>query len=198
MLFLSEPSWSLEYTLSRLMRAGKVPPLIVVGITSSPSEREHEYDPFVQNVSVNGDSVLRAIQSRLIPRLVEQYGAALDTADFAMAGASLGGLMAAYAGYNPGSRVSRVIALSPTYHWPTPPFERYAEGIGRPHTVRYYQSTGTVRDNHIDRMRDVLEAQGLVSGRDFRSEIWGGANHSSACWAGQMGTALEFVYGEGN
>lgn len=193
-LFRGRSSWSLEYTVSRLMRAGKLPPLIVVGIESSPTEREHEYDPLARNVSINGDSLLGLICTRLVPKLADMYGAGVDTTQFAMAGASLGGLLSAYAGYTPGTHVNRVIALSPTYHWPTPPFERYAESIGRPHTLRFYQSTGTVHDNYIDRMRDVLESQGLVSGRDYRSDIWAGAEHRSTCWAGQIGSALEFVY----
>jgi len=193
-LFRSAAGWKLDQLLDGLIASDRIVPLEVVGIASSVTDREGEYDPHVFARGRNGELFVKAIVDTLLPILRARSPVPLDTSATGIAGASLGGLLAAYAGYARSDVFHRVIALSPSYYWPVPPFVTEARSLPRPRLDRFYQVTGANDDNPIDDMRDVMLQQGFVLGRDFQSVVVPGAGHADRCWAYEMDEALRFTF----
>ena len=115
-------SWEVDETVSRLIREGKIPPCIVVGIWNTSYSRHAEYFPqkpweslpqdFRESLlagldseyrsapmsgSAFSDAYLKYIVKELKPYVDSQYAAAGDVSNTLVMGSSMGGLISMYA-----------------------------------------------------------------------------------------------------
>lgn len=202
--------WEVDETCEKLIAAGEIPPIIVVGIENAQLGRCDEYTPWsdagVSSCEGGGaDAYLAAMREILIPRINSRYRTRTGAANTAMCGSSLGGLIAAYAGYAMPEVFGRVAAVSPAYQWDNGHMLEFAKEKGRPDLLKFYQDMGTREAVFSDRtpnyldlfqmMRDIALSQGFVEGEDFRSIVGEGQKHHESDWARRFPGIVRFLFG---
>lgn len=98
-LFDPNNRWRVDQTCESMIEKGEIDPIIVVGIENAHSERNLEYTPWVDSVyndqSGRGEAFLQQVSGTLIPMVNRRFRTITGQAHTYIAGASLGGLMAA-------------------------------------------------------------------------------------------------------
>jgi len=180
-----------------LIRRRDIEPIIVVAIASGgTTQRFWDYTPWQYRPSPptgGGDNFVRAIRDTLKPAIDRRFRTRADAGHTAITGFSLGGLMAAYAGYAYDGTFGRVGACSPSYH--AGQMITLARDTGRPPgLLKFYQDTGYPDDNRIYPMEDVARAQGFRFGVDFMSLTVPGAIHWFDAWENRFPGMLRFLF----
>lgn len=202
--------WRVDETCDAGIAAGRIAPLIVVGIDNGGTERIHEYTPWSDRNrgGGGGSDHLRRIVRELKPRIDARYRTEPGIDHTGVGGSSLGGLLTLYAALEWSRVFGRFAALSPSLHWADARTQREFEAR-RPMAGRLYVDMGSLesrrtRDmdrNGVDDSIDDLRALGKVLRRrvlrpdeELRLiEDEGGIHHESA-WARRLPTALEFLF----
>jgi enterochelin esterase-like enzyme len=138
---------------------------------------------------------LRFLLEELLPWAEKSWRITRDPARSVVAGQSLGGLFAAYAGLHAPHRFGRVLSQSGSFWWPGgSEFDVEAGALTREFVhlptqpVRMWMEAGLVEWNVRDRnrhLRDVLEAKGYdVTYREYHG------GHDGACWRGGLADGL--------
>ena len=188
----------MDVTLDNLLAAGKIPPLVVVGV-QNPSSQSRTRD-------LNGsDRFATFLAKELVPWARKTYRVYDDPAHTIVGGISLGGKMAVYCGLKHSDAFGKVLSQSgtfitaqeqgsPTALWdgeapgmlaiqyltsPCLPLEFYLE-VGRYETSLPFSPLLETR-----RLRDVLKAKGY---RVTYSEFVGG--HNEVCWRGSFADGI--------
>ncbi len=201
-LFGPGSAWHLDRTCQWLTETHQIPPIIVVGITGGGPLRIDEDAPWRDasyGAGGGGASFLIAIRDSLKPEIDRHFRTMPDVAHTYMAGASLGGLLSVYAGYAFSSTFSRVAAFSPPYVWAGGAMLKFAHDRGRGQLVRFYQDTGTVRDNDpyfLYEMQQVVLDQGFQEGGDLLTVVGQGQTHDGHDWGARAPAMLKFLVGE--
>jgi predicted alpha/beta superfamily hydrolase len=203
--------WQVDETCDRLILAGEIPPLLVIGIDNAGAGRIREYTPWPDAARGDGggaDTYLTAIRDVLIPEVNRRFRTRTGPSNTWTAGSSLGGLVSAYAGFAYDSTFGRVAALSPSYWWGGQSLTRWAARRPRPALERFYQDMGAmergqlVDDNangvndeieYLRAMADVLRAHGFRDGASLKSYEAPGHRHHEAFWAQRLPGVLRFL-----
>jgi len=106
-------AWGADAALARLMKEGKVPDTLIVGVWSSeqryaeyfpqkvlaavPTTLRHEYVSKAQNGKAQADAFLRFLVEELKPAIDRRFATKAGPRDTFIAGSSMGGLVALYA-----------------------------------------------------------------------------------------------------
>lgn len=205
--------WEVDETCERLISAGEIDPIIVVGIANGETARAHEYTPWPNpargNVGGGADVHLDAITQTLVPFINREYRTMPAAEHTAFAGSSLGGLMAAYAACTRPDDFGLCAGLSPSVGWADYGLLSKVAASPSP-TAKIYLDMGTLEgggfddanrngiDDHIDdlrRLRDALVARGCLPGRDILMVEDEGANHHESFWAERVPIFLRFFFG---
>jgi predicted alpha/beta superfamily hydrolase len=207
--------WGVDEAVVRLVRWGRIPRIIVVGVWNS-ADRGPEYSPWQR-----APDYARFLIEELMPRVNAEFRTQTGAAHTAVMGSSMGGLLSFYlvthhpdvfgacgclsthfplseamvAQYFPGV----VTAAQPD----TTPYvlRDIRAGLTVPKGTRYwfdYGSEGldsTYGPTH-DAVRAWLLTQGLVEGRDFVVRRYRGATHNEASWRARLDDPLTFLFGE--
>jgi putative esterase len=185
-----------------LIRQGEIRPIIVVAIENARrDQRFWELAPWHDyrfGDGGGGGQFLLGIRDTLKPSIDHHYRTLPDSANTAIAGVSLGGLFAGYAGMLYGGTFGNVAAFSPSYWLDGYHLEHIADSLGffLPQRIRrYYQDTGSGYDNYIDGMTDVLLRDGFRPGVNFLSITAAGGDHTYGAWGHRYPEALKFLFG---
>src|SRR5262249_49438001 len=154
--------WHVDESLERMIPAGEVEPVIVVGIENGRGARTQEYTPWPDasrdNRGGGADAFLAAIRDTLKPEIDRRYRTLADADHTWMAGSSLGGLLSAYAAYHYAETFGRVACVSPSLWWNDHQLLREARKLGRPRVTRWYQDMGTIEEGATyDQDRDGVD-----------------------------------------
>lgn len=215
-------SWGVAETAGRLIREGKMPPTIVVGIWSNGPRRFGEY--FAEKALAfvpepqrsrfitgslqgrpQGDNYLRFMVEELKPAIDGKYATLPDRDHTLAMGSSMGGIISLYAICEYPEVFGRAGCLST--HW-TGLFARNAEIPGA--LVEYLErhvpdpKSHRIYFDHGTETLDALyaEPQGLADrvfrekgyvGGNFESRVFPGAGHSEESWAKRVSVPLEFL-----
>lgn len=176
----------LAATLDNLIAQRRIPPLVALlpgTLDLDTRRRELTCRP----------SFLTFLTDELLGWAGRHWNLSTDPRRTIIAGQSLGGLTAAYAGLRAWQRFGNVIAQSGSFWWPSgTPFEadacwltrQYATTPARP--VRIWLEAGLLEGaDRARQLRDVLDARGYDLAY---SEYYGG--HDYACWRGSLADAL--------
>jgi enterochelin esterase-like enzyme len=183
-----------------LIRQGEIRPIIVVGIENVPGLREWELTPWGDDRFYGGgQQFLQAIRDTLKPEIDRRFRTLPDAASTAIAGASLGGVFAAYAGIAHSETFGNVAAFSPSYWLDGRHIVAFADSVSRIRPLplvirRFYQDTGTDGDNYIGDMERRLQTYGFLSGYNFLSLTVEDARHDYGAWAHRYPQMLEFLF----
>ena len=206
--------WGVDEAIVRLVEAGEIDPVIVVGAWST-DERGPEYSPWH-----GAPEYARFLIEELMPRVNAEFRTLTGPENTAHMGSSMGGLLSFYlVTYHPeafGSCgcVSTHFPLSERV-WAqvgngedgealdeTPFIIRDIEaGLTVPEGARYWFDYGTegldgeYGPTH-EAVREWLLGQGLTEGEDFVIREYEGANHNEASWRARLDDPLTFLYGK--
>ncbi len=111
--------WRLGETATELIAAGRLEPLIIVGIYNTGDERIHEYTP-TKDARLGGGlagDYGRLIVEELKPLIDRTYRTRPDAAHTGLGGSSLGGLATLHLGFTHPDVFSRLAVLSPSVWW---------------------------------------------------------------------------------
>jgi predicted alpha/beta superfamily hydrolase len=200
---LSDPSiafggntWQLEGALERLARGGIE--IIAVGIHNRGDARLAEYSPFLdaRHGGGAGDRYLRFVVDTIKPRIDRRYRTDRRREATAIAGSSMGALIALYGFFEAPRTFGRVAALSPSIWFGARRLLEFVEAAGRP-DGRIYVDAGTsegaqtLRDTR--RLVRLLRRKGYDSRTALRYLEATRHRHTEIDWAKRLPGALEFL-----
>lgn len=203
--------WMVDEACEALIPAGLMAPVIVVAVDNGGASRLTEYTPWYDagyGAGGGADAHLQAIAGVLVPWVNANYRTLTGPANTALAGSSLGGLLADYAVYARPDVFGRAAGLSPSIWWSGEELLDYVAARPKP-AAKVYTDMGTLEagtfqdadgngvDDSIDdlrALRDVLLGQGFSPGTDLLAVEDPGARHNEWYWAQRFPEALRFLF----
>jgi enterochelin esterase-like enzyme len=217
-------SWGIADAAGTLIREGKMPETIIVGIWSSGPQRFSEY--FAEKALAflkepargrfltgslqgrpQGDNYLRFMVQELKPAIDRKYATLADREHTIVMGSSMGAVLSLYALCEYPDVFGRAGCLST--HW-TGFFERnasiplalleYLEGrVPDPRSHRIYFDHGTETLDALyaepQALADLLFRKKGYGEGNFMSRVFPGAGHSEESWAQRVSVPLVFLSG---
>lgn len=208
--FGGEP-WRVDRTATELIEAGRIPPLIIVGIDHTEANRLEEYTPTHDRKRGGGgaDAYGRLLIDDVKPLIDRTYRTLADRSHTALAGSSLGGLVSLYLALRHPGVVGQAAVMSPSVWWDRRAVLRdvrraaatFAGEAARP---RLWVDMGTHESRAQGSARRVLEDARLLRAGLLKSgwseevdlhyeEIEGGT-HTERAWGDRFGRVLEWLY----
>jgi predicted alpha/beta superfamily hydrolase len=200
--------WGVDETVTRLVEAGQMEPVIVVGI-SNTADRVFEYTPFADEEGKGGGAELYAdfVVNDLKPFIDATYRTLPDRANTGVAGSSLGGLVSLYLAWSRPSVFSKVAAMSTSYGWADAAIMEFIKERDAPRGLKLWLDVGTAEDTTDtdgDGVSDlvslhretvsILAQKGLLLNQDLESVEADGATHNERAWAARLPDALRFLF----
>ncbi len=192
--------WRIGETATALIDAGRIEPLIIVGIHNTGTSRLQEYTP-TQDARLGGglaDGYGRLIVEDLKPFIDRTYRTLTDAANTGLGGSSLGGLVTLHVGFTHLSVFSRLAVLSPSVWWDRRAILRTVRSTRPKPPLKVWVDMGTAEGRRgLDDARLLKAAfvgAGFVEGVDLHYAEYEGATHSEAAWASRVGPMLEWLF----
>lgn len=199
--------WQVDETAERLIKAGQIRKLIIVGIYNN-ADRMSEYTPFREGQhGGNGDAYLAFIVDTLKPFIDETYRTRPGRTDTAIGGSSLGGLISLYAAYKYPEVFGSAAVISPTLQWADGAILPYVREHKPAALPKLWIDMGTAEGDTRDTdgvTRPVKDCRGLVKiltaagnrpEADFHYDEVEGGRHNEADWARRFERVLVFLFG---
>ena len=202
--------WRVDETCEDLITAGRMRPIIVVGMENGGRERLLEYTPWADphRGGGGGGSHLEAVIGTLMPAVAARYRILGGPENTGLAGSSLGGLMALYGGLSRPDVFGLVGAFSTTVHWAgyrltswtgergARPLKIYLD-MGDRESGTWEDADGNgIADPFDDLRREpaALDGLGLIAGVDLMAVEDQGGIHNESAWARRLPEALVFLF----
>lgn len=203
--------WGADETANALIKTGKVKPVIIVGIPHAGVLRTEEYVPPVTTEPLIGGKVpagaatVAWIRSEVMPRVERAFRVARGPENTGIGGASLGGLMALYAGAAHPETFGLVLAESPALGWEKLDYTQSFFGQFKTWPQRVFMAVGGNEAGEgkseqskqyaarVQSMKGVLEAAG-VTGERLKFVFEPQAAHSEQAWGARLPGALEYLF----
>ena len=193
--------WQVDETAQRLIEAGAIEPVIIVGVANAGEWRIDEYTPTRDEGRRAGGSAIRygrMLVEELKPFIDATYRTRADAASTGLGGSSLGGLLSVYLGLQYSGMFWRLAVLSPSVWWDDRFILRRVRLLAHKPPLRIWLSAGTDEAPGVVEgaaaLRDALVARGWREGVDLAFSIVEGGRHDEASWAAQMGGVLEYLF----
>jgi predicted alpha/beta superfamily hydrolase len=213
---LNPLEWRVDETVHALVTAGRIPPLIVVGIDSAGRRgRFKEYFPYVDaylrppEPDPQGKRYPAFLVDEVIPFIEARYRARRDASSRGLGGSSAGALAAIYAAATRPGVFGRLLIESPSIYVDDAHILRdAAQVISWPD--RIYLGAGTnesgqpacdpAERGEPELVRDVRRFERIlkdarVDAARIRVVVTPCAVHNEAAWAARLPEALTFLYG---
>lgn len=209
--------WRADETATLLINAGRIEPLIIVGIPNMGSGRIDEYTP--TQAALPGSEDLRGglgldyarfVVEELKPFIDATYRTDPTAARTGVGGSSLGGLISLSICHDYPDVFGLCMAMSTSFWWDGGAIRTEYEYDPAPaRLVRYWLDAGSAEkgagtsdsQTYVQGLYDfagVLERAGLVYRRDYHYLVVEGAAHQEAAWADRFDDALIFLFGTGS
>lgn len=201
--YIPGQDWQVGQTASAEIQAGRVEPLIIVGIYNTGKSRIGEYTPTKMPRLGGGraDRYGRFLLEELMPFVHREYRAEGGAWRTGIGGSSLGGLVSLYLGLSRPDVFGKIAALSPSVWWNQRVIHRFSEEIQVHARAKIWLDIGTREGPRIvedvERYRDILLGRGWRWDVDLHYERVEGGEHNEAAWAKRVGPFLRFLYPEG-
>jgi predicted alpha/beta superfamily hydrolase len=199
--------WEVDETADRLIRAGEIPPMILVGIDNTQKERVREYVPHRSLnppiMRVRGRLYPDFLIFEVMPFIRERYRVAPGAENTGLGGSSLGALISLYTAMARPGIFGRLLVESPSLFISSRRLLKETKSFSR-WPQKMFVAIGTNEAGREDRDRSAVEdvrklernvrRRGLGEDR-LRVIIEQGATHSEAHWARRFPDALRFLFG---
>ena len=198
--------WGVDETADRLIRAGTIPPIIIVGIDNASKDRIREFMPHRSLhpviMRVQGSRYPTFLIKEVMPFVARNYRVAGGPENTGLGGSSLGALISLYtAAVRPGL-IGRLLLESPSLWASNRQMIKESRRIAR-WPERIFLATGTAEAGRPDKNQsmvdDVRELAAIFrrSGLDDKRlnlVIEEGAFHHESAWARRFPEALAFLF----
>ena len=205
--FIPGKEWRVDETAQALINAGKIEPLIIVGINNAGKARIDEYTPTAdEKYKMGGKADLygRMLVEELKPFVDSSYRTRKDAEHTGLGGSSLGGLVSLYLGLKYPDVFGRVAVVSPSVWFASKQIVHYVEALKKKPHVRIWMDMGTKEGRTADDalqavadarlLRDELVKTGWKLGKDLTYFEAEGAEHNETAWAARVERILEFLF----
>lgn len=205
--YIPGQEWRVDETVDSLIRAKKLPPLIVVGIYNTGPERVNEYAPTRDakyKVGGKADLYGQMLVEELKPFIDKNYRTRPDAANTGLGGSSLGGLVSIYLGLKYPNVFGKLAVLSPSVWFGDYHILSYLEKQKIDSRARIWLDMGTKEGANAEGakksldntrlLRDALIKQGWKLDKNlfyFEAE---GAGHNERAWAARLEKVLLFLF----
>lgn len=205
--FIAGQEWRVDETAQELIQAGKIEPLIIVGVYNTGTERVNEYTPARDakyKAGGKGDLYGRFLVEELKPFIDATYRTKTDAKHTGLGGSSLGGLISMYLGLRYPNIFTRIAVISPSVWWADNQIVQFTKNESRKPPLRIWLDTGT-KEGRDDKeaqstvdgarmLKTALIEKGWQEGKDFRYLEAAGAEHNEKAWAARTAAVLEFLF----
>jgi len=199
--------WRADETATRLVSAGRVEPMIIVGVPHADRFRAEEYLPdrlagAIDGVNARGDDFAEWFMREVKPRAERAFRIDPSPEQTVIGGASLGAVIAMHiADKNPGQFGGLLIESIPAFEGDRPPMDAVRAIDSWPGRVFVGMGGREINDNidanleyltWANALADYLREQGV----DTALVIEPNANHNEDAWAERFPAALRFFFTE--
>jgi predicted alpha/beta superfamily hydrolase len=201
-------TWRVAETAGRLIRTGRIPPLLIVGIDHGGMRRGREYLPVEDSqnptaIEPLGREYAEFMTREVMPFIARTYPIARGPSHTGFGGSSYGAIAALNTAIIKPGKFGRLLIESPSLYvgnkyllrrtgsgvrWPS----RIYLGVGTAETRNAERNHETVA--HVLELEQILRRAGLGP-RRLNVVVEVGATHSEGAWANRFPRALEFLYG---
>ena len=202
--------WQVDESADRLIREGRIPPVIIVGIDNAGKDRAREYLPY-RSLSPpvlrpQGKRCPEFLTNEVMPFVDQRYRTARGPENTGLGGSSLGAINALYTVMDRPGIFGRLLLESPSLFISGRRLLKYSRAF-RQWPQKVFLAIGTREIGREDRNQQVVEdvrelehvlrRAGLGDER-LRVKIDEGATHNEAEWAKRFPEALSFLFGRGS
>jgi enterochelin esterase-like enzyme len=190
--------WFLNRIVDELIDAGKIEPIVLVGIPNS-SARYRDYTP-----RKTFDDILDHPYANFVCDVVKRYvdrhfPTRKDRKHTTLLGSSLGGLMSLWMAHQLPETFGRVACMSGAFQVRDRQGQSFVRFLSRRdhQSLRVYLDCGTVRDGAAlsRKVRDMYRTRGWRTGVDLCYHEEKGGEHNERCWRERVWRPLEFLFG---
>ena len=205
--FIPGQEWRVDEVAQSLIEAGKIEPLIVVGIYNAGAERVNEYTAAAdQKYKAGGKADLygRFLIEEVKPFIDKTYRTKPDAKHTGLGGSSLGGLISLYLGLKYPTVFTRIAVISPAVWWADSQIVHYTEAQPRKPPLRIWLDIGTREGRDAKEaqatvdgarlLKQTLVRKGWREGKDLKYFEAAGAEHNEKAWAARIDEILEFLF----
>lgn len=193
--------WQVDETAQALIEAGRLAPLIMVGIYNTGEQRIHEYTQTHDGRKhAGGQAGLygRFLVEEIKPFIDMRYRTLREPQHTGLGGSSLGGLVTLHLGLRYPQYFGKLMVMSPSVWWDRGVILREVEWLPAKPSTHIWLDMGT-KEGHIlleqaRMLRDRLLAKGWRLKADLRYHEARGARHTESAWAKRVGPALRFLF----
>ena len=220
----NKQSWDVHLSVARLVKEGRIPDTIVVGVWNNGKFRHSEYYPqkflpflteplraeFIAKAlqgKPRSDDYLRYLVEELKPAIDSRYATRGGPGDTAIMGSSMGGLISIYAMNEYPQTFGAAAGLST--HWvgsgqanaalPLAAFNYLQGQLADPATHRLYMDHGTTELDALYAPSQAFINQ-IVADRGYTaansvSQVFEGTGHNERAWSARLEIPLLFLLG---
>jgi predicted alpha/beta superfamily hydrolase len=199
--FVPGQDWHVSDTADERIRAGRIEPLIIVGVYNTGEHRVDEYTPTRdRKQGAGGDAALYGLMltREVKPFIDRTYRTLPDPANTGLGGSSLGGLVTLYLGLLHPDTFGKLAVLSPSVWWDNRVILKLVRMVDPKPRLQIWLDIGTGEGGkHVlnaRALRDELRKSGWVLDADLVYAEIPDAGHSEAAWAGRVGPFLEYLF----
>lgn len=200
--------WQADEAADRLIREGRIPPLIIVGIDNAQKDRPREYLPYRSFhppiMRPQGRRYPDFLLSEVMPFVYQRYRIARGPENTGLGGSSLGAIISLYTALDRPGIFGRLLLESPSLFISNRQLLKSSRAF-RQWPARIFMAMGTREAGTEERDQEVVEdvrelehvmrRAGLREDR-LRVKIDEGATHNEKEWARRFPEALAFLFGE--
>lgn len=194
--------WGVDETAQRLILAGQIEPIIIVGLYNTP-DRIAEYTPHADPGAGGGraDDYGRFLVEEVKPFIDATYRTEPGAAVTGLCGSSLGGIVSLYLGLSRSEVFTRIGCVSPAAWFADRDIVHIAEASPK-RPLRIWEDIGTAEGSDpasivadARALRDALVSRGWTLDQDLKYLEVSGAAHSEGAWAARFDQILLWLYG---
>jgi predicted alpha/beta superfamily hydrolase len=202
-------TWRVAETARRLVRTGRIPPIVIVGIDHGGVRRGREFLPVEDSLHPGtaeplGREYAEFVTREVMPFIARTYPVRRGASYTGFGGSSYGAIAALNTAMIKPGTFGRLLIESPSLYVGNEYLLRHAPAVAR-WPSRIFLGVGTAETRSPERnhetVANVLELERILrhSGlgiRRLRVVVEEGATHSEGAWANRFPQALEFLYRE--
>ncbi|HVJ09158.1 MAG TPA: alpha/beta hydrolase-fold protein [Acidisarcina sp.] len=200
--FIPGKTWQVRERADAEIVAGRVAPLIIVGIYHAGAQRLSEYThiPDAKMGGGNADLYGNLIMRELIPFIDRTYRTRTNRDSTGMGGSSLGGLVTLYLGLKYPEKFGNLAVLSPAIWWSHQNIVEYVQKVAQRHPLRpriwldIGDAEGRRAFEEAELLHRKLAANGWRGDHDLHFELVRGGTHDETAWAGRVAPMLRFLF----
>lgn len=198
--YVSGSTWNVGSSADEEIAAGRVAPLIILGVANTGVERMSEYTP-TRDIRLGGGQgpiYARMLLEELIPMIAAKYPLLSGPEHTGIAGSSLGGLISLAIAMRYPHQFGKVGAISPSLWWDDSSILKDARSLSGHLPLQIWLDMGTAEGaRHVrnaDLLVQILRERGWQEGLDLKYDLYPDATHDEGAWAARFPEILRFLF----